>query len=91
MCATGEPVRPLQVFWQVRQRQRRAPVRVVPHDDRSELAQRGQARSAAAASISTTASARLRAVANATSASAIFRGGKLAIDDKRASMTNRGV
>ncbi|SFB02049.1 hypothetical protein SAMN05421688_2438, partial [Poseidonocella pacifica] len=74
-----------------RQRQRRALVRVVPHDDRSELAQRGQARSAAAVSISPTVSARLHAVAYAASASAIFRGGKVAIADKRASMTNRGV
>lgn len=74
-----------------RQRQRRAPVRVVPYEGRKELAQRGQAWSAATASISTTASARLRAVASAASASAILRGGRLANDDRRASMTNQGV
>ena len=100
--ASGVPVRPDQVRTQSLHRQRCAPARVEPHEIRVSPPQFGQGRCLPALPISTIGlhrraiglsgdgDARLRAVARAASALAIWAGGSSAMDLIRAS-SERGV
>ena len=87
----GEPVRPVQVRSQSLYHQRCAPARVEPQEERCALPQCGQPRARPAVLISTTASARRRAVARAASALTIWAGGRLAMALSRSSRIWAGV